>query len=289
MKNFFQTSKKLWIDFWTPSVHPTGLAIARIIVFTGACFLVNSIYLDSSLNKMQYWDPVSFYQIFSGPFLTVDSLLWLWRLCQALLILAALGGLFPISGPASALLFLLLSGYKFNFGKVHHSDQILAMSLLILAFSPAHSRLSLDNFFKKTPEKSLWKYGFPLRLIMFHVAFVMTLNGVLKLWHSGLRWIFSDNLALQLFYLPILPQTTQWLLENAPFVFTIAAGFTVLIESLSFLAFWNLYSALVFFLCWSLFHIGVHFVMGGHTDFFTQILSYSVFPLFFIYRIKEPK
>ncbi len=289
MKSFILTSKRLWIDFWTPAVHPTGLAIVRIIVFIGAFVLVDSISFDSSLHQEQYWAPISFYQLFPAHFLTADLLLWLRPFCQILLICAALGFVFPISGPSSALLFLILAGYKFNFGKVHHPYQMLAMSVLILGFSPAHSRLSLDNFFKMTKKKPPWKYGFPLRLIMFHVAFVMTLNGVLKLWHSGWKWVFSDNLAMHLFYLPVIPETTLLLLEKAPFIFIIFAGCTVLIESLSFLAFWNFYSAFFFFLSWSLFHMGVHFVMGGHTDFFTQILSYSAFPLFFVYRISENK
>ena len=84
------------------------------------------------------------------------------------------------------LAFLVLAGCKTSTGKVLHNDVLLLLVSLpvVLCGTPASVR---DR--RRGPG-----FGWPLQVALVTAAGVYLLCGVQKLRHSGLAWVFSDNL-----------------------------------------------------------------------------------------------
>lgn len=100
-----------------------------------------------------------------------------------------------MSGPAFALLFLLVTTYRSSFGQVWHTENLVALHLLVLALAPAADALSLDQ--RRTPHREVTprpEHGWPLRLCTMVTVLAYVVSGLAKLRYGGIGWVTGDAL-----------------------------------------------------------------------------------------------
>src|SRR3954451_23490199 len=94
-------------------------------------------------------------------------------------------------------------GLPHNFGQTQHFDTLVVFATFALAASRAADACSLDAWLagrrtSRTPLPDAPEYTWPIRFVWVAMALIFCAAGLSKLRHSGLEWIFSDNLALLL-------------------------------------------------------------------------------------------
>jgi len=209
-----QGLREWWMRFWFEPAEPLNLGLCRILFF-GAFFL---FYLGEDFSAWGevsdvFWRPISFFQTFHLPVLSSALLAvvqWIWK---ASLLLSCLGLLTRASTVSSFILGVYLLGLPHNFGKVHHFDALVVIVLGIMALSRCGDACSVDRLMKKArggsnlsvrrPRVS-GEYTWPVRAVWLMFALIFFGAGVSKLRHSGLEWIFSDNMARMLISANIL-------------------------------------------------------------------------------------
>jgi hypothetical protein len=144
---------------------------------------------------------------------------------------------YRITGPAFALLFLWVTTYRNSWGTVLHTENLLALHVLVVGFVAAADAFSLDE--KRTGERpgESWRYGWPIRLVTVVTVLAYFVGGWAKLRFGGLDWWFGDTLRNQIaydnlrklilgdFYSPFGGWLTQY-----PWVFTPMAIGTMVVE-----------------------------------------------------------
>jgi hypothetical protein len=95
-------------------------------------------------------------------------------------------------------------GLPHNFGQTQHFDTLVVFASLALALSRASDAVSVDAFVStvrtRRPRQLAddGEYTWPIRFVWVAMGLIFCAAGISKLRHSGLEWIFSDNLALLL-------------------------------------------------------------------------------------------
>ena len=93
-----------------------------------------------------------------------------------------------------------LMGLPHNFGQTQHFDTLVVFASGALALSRAGDACSFDGLIAAARGRSLspppddGEYRWPIRFVWVAMALIFCAAGVSKLRHSGLEWIFSDNL-----------------------------------------------------------------------------------------------
>ena len=103
------------------------------------------------------------------------------------------GAWFRLSGPAFALVLLVLSTYRSSWGQVLWIENLMVLHVLIVGFT--HSA----DTFALTGRRSLVsaadaRYGSPVRLAALVTVATYVLASVAKFRLSGSEWMFGDNL-----------------------------------------------------------------------------------------------
>ncbi len=100
-----------------------------------------------------------------------------------------------------ASLVTLLSYFN-SFGMLYHSDHLLVLHLLVLAFAPAADAWSLDARARaragQPPASADFRYGWPIRLLCAVTGCVYLLAGIAKVAASGWGWAFGEALRQQI-------------------------------------------------------------------------------------------
>lgn len=224
----------------------------------------------------EFFSTISFFNYFSYEdflvLLDFDLLFW-WYVS---LICAALGILYPISSITSFLGFLLLAGVPLNFGKIHHVNHLPVMMLGVMAFSFYPGKLSIDGLILKlvklkTPAVTAW----PLLAARIYFCIIYLESGFQKIRHSGLEWIFSDNMQN---IIVTRPTITQLGLEVAkyPLLCQFLALTTVIAQLSAPLALKNWIWRYPIVITLFFMHIGSYYIMGNHAYFFPYNLCYVI-------------
>jgi hypothetical protein len=161
----------------------------------------------------------------------------------ALLILAfasgfafAAGACARLTGPVFATTFVLVTTYRSSWGQIFHTDDLVAIHLVVLAVVPSALAWSWDARRAVAPPAHE-RFGWPLRLMSIITVTTYVLAGLAKLRTSGLDWvtgtvlrdqIAQDNLLKELFGAPSSPVAGP-LLAHA-WVFPPMAAFAVAVE-----------------------------------------------------------
>lgn len=120
----------------------------------------------------------------------------------AVTIAAAAAGLvgwrWRVSGPVTALGFLLLTSHRSSWGQIFHTENLVALHLLVLAASAAADARSLDARRRArtggAPPVADPRYGWPVRLAAVVVVVAYVLAGWAKLRTGGIDWVTGDAL-----------------------------------------------------------------------------------------------
>jgi hypothetical protein len=200
--------RQRWNQYWFEASGPSNLGLCRIVFF--GTMVVLYLGINSGLWATVpdvFWMPITVFDALSLPVLPREALWWLDRIWLLSLALSCVGLLTRSSTLVAFLVGAYLLGLPHNFGKTHHSDAILLLTLGVMALSRCGDAWSLDQIIRRrrgtadatrrTPRTS-GEYTWPVRLIWALMAVVFFSAGVSKLRHSGLDWIFSSNLHFQL-------------------------------------------------------------------------------------------
>jgi hypothetical protein len=227
-----------WNAFWFTPVRAGELGRLRAIFF-GAMFLLYSLLVRGPAKWVEI-DPVFLSE--TGlkllhprlPALLVKALWGVWLLALAL----STVGLFT---RAAMWLAFVLGAYLLGLPAVTtHVDGFVLIALLAFAAAPSADAFSLDALrARKKPEPS-GAYRWPIQLVRVSIAFVYFSAGVTKLLRTGLAWVQSDTLridmALTSSFWPYdgYPARADWAMRLVRMAWPvpILAGATLLLELL---------------------------------------------------------
>ncbi len=274
---------------WAPA-PAERLAAVRILICV-YCLVWMAAVLPGLLDLVDAdpsrWHPVGLLAWFDSPpsGAAVVVLLAVAFVAGATFLVGA-GG--RVAGPVFAVAFLAVATYRSCWGQIFHTDDLVAVQLLILAVAPATAAWSWDARRRPAPAPpAAGRYGFPLRLMSIVTVLTYLLAGWAKLRTSGLDWvtgtllrdqIAQDNLLKALYGATTSPLAGP-LLSHA-WLFPPMAAFAVAVElgsPVALLGGWwrNVWVGAVW-----IFHVGILVLM---TTFFPYQLSgvayASMFPV----------
>ena len=194
-----------WNAFWFTPAPASTLGACRVLFF-GSLFLWQWHHDFSAWGRFSavFWMPVWLFDTARIPPLPSTAIAAIQSLWKASLLLSAVG---LFTRPAMIAAFALgtyLMGLPHNFGQTQHFDTLVVFTCGALALSRAADACSLDALIgaarKRSPElpPDDGEYRWPIRFVWVAMALIFCAAGISKLRHSGLDWIFSDNLALLL-------------------------------------------------------------------------------------------
>jgi hypothetical protein len=219
---------------------PERLAMVRILVSIYAVVWLMAA-LPGLVGLMDAdparWRPVGVLAWFDAPVSTA----WVWAVIAVTLaagVAFAAGAAARVTGPLFAAAFLVVTTYRSSWGQVFHTDDLVAIQLIVLALAPASHAWSWDARRRPSaPPEPSRRYGWPLRLMSIITVLTYVLAGWAKLRTSGIDWITGsvlrdqiaqDNLLKELFGATSSPLAAP-LLSHA-WLFPPMAAFAVLVE-----------------------------------------------------------
>jgi hypothetical protein len=194
--------------FWYLPAPASRLALLRGLV--GAYALLYLLIRAPSLASVVRFEAAQFAPV--GPVELLSTPLSA-PLVWASLVLAWLAGLafvlgyrYRVSGPLFALSFLWVTSYRSSWGMIFHTENVVALHLLLIAAAPAADTLSLDArraAFRGGAPRELpasGRYGWALRAVGAVTVVTYVLAGVAKLRLAGADWLGGDVLRAQVAY-----------------------------------------------------------------------------------------
>jgi hypothetical protein len=200
--------REWWLRFWFEPVKPLNLGLCRILFF-GAFFLMYTVYWRADFSpwaevSKSFWMPIYLFEILHLPVLPVSLLIIIQSVWKLSLATSCLGLFTRTSTVSSFVLGIYLLGLPHNFGKINHGDALVVIVLGIMAVSRCGDAYSIDRLIWRVRQRggssveqprASGEYTWPVRAVLVMFALIFFAAGVSKLRHSGLEWIFSDNMA----------------------------------------------------------------------------------------------
>lgn len=183
--------------FWYRPAPPERLRTLRVLVGTYAVlWLVAGVFQFSSVTRFQASEfaPVGPVGLLSAP-LPAFVVHALWFLAVAFGVAFVAGYRYRVVGPAFALLFLWVTSYRNSWGMKFHTENLVALHLLLLAAAPAgRARPGAAN------EEPSGRYGWAITAMSVVTVVTYVLAGVAKLRLAGLDWASGEALRVQVAY-----------------------------------------------------------------------------------------
>jgi len=174
------------------------LGVVRILVglYATVFIVIRSFHwLDVARLPVRRFDPVGVLGSLTGPFSpTVVAALSGATLLAA--VAFTLGWRFRIVAPVFATLLLVMTTHGNSWGQILHTENLLVLHVIILAFSPADAAYALRGStpFDDTPRHD---YGWALRIMTLVVVIAYVIAGLAKLRNGGFDWLTGDVLRNQ--------------------------------------------------------------------------------------------
>ena len=174
------------------------LAVVRILVGLYATVFVairSFHWLDVARLPIRRFDPVGVLGGLTGPLSpTVVA-----ALSGATLLAAAaftLGWRFRLVAPVFAALLLVMTTHGNSWGQILHTENLLVLHVIILAFSPADAAYAIGRR-SGVDEVHRHEYGWALRVMTLVVVIAYVIAGLAKLRNGGFDWLTGDVLRNQ--------------------------------------------------------------------------------------------
>jgi uncharacterized membrane protein YphA (DoxX/SURF4 family) len=281
----------LWNRYWFPLASPLNLAGARIVsVAAQLVWFMPSLdyHISLATKNSAFEDPQPIIRlldallpreaVFSpGP---LTAIYWTTVIAGVL----ALIGLFTRLS-----LFLLALGvwffvsHGYSYADVHHPQALFAIFLMLLPFSPAGDRLSVDALRRRSrgapaaeaTDMAMW----PLRLLHVLLALTYFSTGVTKLISGGLAWMNGYTLQRYLFSDAISGNIPLGIWMSQQYTLcVILSVLTILFEVFYFVSILVPRVAPLVFISAIFFHLGLY-ATSGH-PFFPHMVMNAVLLLF---------
>jgi hypothetical protein len=264
-----------WNHFWFEPGPAAALGICRMLFF-GTLLLWQWPHDFSPWGAYSsvFWMPIWLFDTLRVPLLPASTIVAVQTIWKAALFFAAIG-LFTRAAMAVAFVFgIYLMGLPHNFGQTQHFDTLVVFASGALAVSRAADAWSMDAWIASLRQPASvnrpddGEYTWPIRFVWVAMAMIFCAAGISKLRHSGLDWIFSDNLALllqrQQYHVSDGEPWTNWGLWVArhPWVARSMAASAVAAETLYPLALFSRTARRILVPAGLLFLIGIRALMG---------------------------
>jgi hypothetical protein len=222
-------------DWWFASAPPERLAAVRILVGAFAwCWVTFRLYEFWSVAKLpaQHFKPTGVVRVLDAP-LSPDLVLAIGVATSVLLAAFVLGVLHRYLAPLAALCLLWTITYRNCWGMIFHTENLLVLHVLVLAFTPSADALVLT----RRRDTAATGYGWVLKLLIAITVITYVLAGIAKLRIAGMAWldgeqlrnqIAIDNLRKALLGDSIAPLATPFL--DHPSGFTVFSVMTIVLE-----------------------------------------------------------
>lgn len=190
--------RERWMRFWFEPASPTNLGVCRMLFFTATLWQYGPVDFSVwAAVSDAFWLPVPLFRdlhLAVAPAGVLQALQIVWK---ASLVLAAIGYRTRWSTAAAFVFGLYLLGLPQNFGKTHHMDTVVVITLGVLALARCGDGVSVDARQRQAegPTPASGEYTWPIRFVWVLLALVFFGAGFSKVRHNGLTWILSDNMA----------------------------------------------------------------------------------------------
>jgi hypothetical protein len=193
-----KTLVRHWNCFFFAPGSPVTLGICRALFFASLFFWqVRHDFSAWGQYSSVFWMPIWVFDAFRVPLASTATLEWIQAFWKLSLLLSAIGLFSRVSMVAAFVLGTYLMGLPHNFGQTQHFDTLVVFVSGALAVSRAADAFSVDAWLRRRrpdPDRA-WEYTWPIRFVWLAMALIFCAAGLSKLRHSGLGWVFSDNLA----------------------------------------------------------------------------------------------
>ena len=290
-----------WQAYWFRPGSLLNLAICRIVIIGfQLSVLLTTNYQKHCKKISEYpdfiYDPLPVLQLFIWPFgLDYRPSYVVLIASYGITVFAGICALVGFKTRLSMVFFavgnIFLQATSYSFGKYHHPEALMMISLAILAISPAGMKLSLDSHFLRkrqahgTPDKlgknklisDINSFAFwPILLIRWLFALVYLDAAISKLEDGGLAWINGYTLQYYLFEdgLRWGSKLALWLGHQHLLVLILSCA-AIIFEGTFFLILIFPKLAALYIPMGFTFHMGIYLTQKA--PFFTFLALYSVF------------
>ncbi|HEY4241251.1 MAG TPA: HTTM domain-containing protein [Kofleriaceae bacterium] len=188
---------KAFTDWFFAPAPAERLAVVRACVAGFGCFWVTSRLQEiASVATYPTLHPVGVVKLLHAP-LPPALVMVIAAITSAALLAMTLGAGYRISGPLAAIGTLWTLSYRNSFGMVFHTENLLVLHLLALAFAPAADAWSIDAR-RARPAAGEAGHGWALKLMVMLLAGAYLLAGIAKLRISGAAWLDGEALRNQI-------------------------------------------------------------------------------------------
>jgi hypothetical protein len=271
--------------YWFPAMPAARLATVRILVVAYAiAYLLFGFDAVTDVGRFgaDHFAPAGLAKVLTRPL--PPGLVVALAVGTVLLgVPVLLGARYRLFAPLFALSFLWVTSYRNSWGMLFHTENLLALHLLMLSAAPAADAFSFDARGRRE-QPDAGEYGWPLRAMTWVTVVCYVLAGLAKLKLAGSVWLGGDLLRAQVAWDNLrklelgsnYSALGAWLVRHpAPFVGL--AWLTCLLELGAPLALLGRRFAAVWVVAaWS-FHVGVLVLMA--IPFFYQLtfVAYAAF------------
>jgi uncharacterized membrane protein YphA (DoxX/SURF4 family) len=281
-----------WNAYWFPETTTLNLAVCRILVVAAQLCLFFpplSHQLNLLAKSTGFAEPQLLMQLISaltprGVFFTPAA----FTLLYGLTIVAGITCLVGLFTRTSAFVFALgnwvFVAHAYSYGEEHHSEAILCIFLMLLAFAPSGDRLSLDALRRRregrrhdtpapaTVDTAMW----PLKLVQILLALAYFSTGLAKVVYGGLSWMNGYTLQQYILGNAVAFDSSLGIWVAQQYVICVLLSVaTIVFELFFFIALLIPWTAPFFVIGGALFHSGIYLTMGA--PFFQHIALYAVF------------
>jgi uncharacterized membrane protein YphA (DoxX/SURF4 family) len=283
-----------WNAYWFPEATPQRLAVCRIIMVAAQLVLFlpslghqlnllarNTDFIDPQFLMLAITALVPREVFFSPAVFTV--LHWVT-------IIAGITALIGFFTRTSAFVFAagnwIFVAHAYSYGEEHHTEAILCIFLMLLAFSPSGGRLSIDALLRRwrqrgnddlpfhsdRVETAIW----PLRLTQALLALAYFSTGLSKLVYGGFDWLNGYTLQQYMLQDALVRNVPLglWLAQQHALCVALSI-FTVLFELFFFVALIIPKTVPYILISGVAFHVGLLVTMA--VPFFQHVILYAVF------------
>jgi hypothetical protein len=266
-----------WNHFWFEPGPAVTLGVCRILFFgTLLLWQLPHDFAPWGAYSAVFWMPIWLFDTLGLHPMSPTALTWLQQIWKVSLFLSA-AGLF--ARPAMIVAFAAgtyLMGLPHNFGQTQHFDTLVVFACGALAVSRAADALSVDAWLasrrrgdaRVTVPPDDGEYTWPVRFVWVMMALIFCAAGISKLRHSGVEWIFSDNLAMlllrQQYHLSDGEPLTNWgiWVANHAWAARAMGATAVCVETLFPLTLFSRYARIVLVPSGLAFLVGIRLLMG---------------------------
>ncbi len=272
--------------YWFPAMPAARLATVRILVVAFAlAYLMFGFDAVTDVGRFgaDHFAPAGLAQVLSGPL--PPGLVVALAVGTVLLgVPVLLGYRFRLFAPLFALSFLWVTSYRNSWGMLFHTENLLALHLLILAAAPAADALAFDAGTREEPATDGGEYGWPVRAMTWVTVVCYVLAGVAKLKLAGPVWLGGELLRAQIAYDNLrklelgssYSALGAWLVRH-PGPFVALSWLTFVLELGAPVALAGRRAATIWVVAAWLFHVGVVVLMAIPFFYQLSLVAYAAF------------